>query len=106
MVYVNAKIREPRTGPESFDVVKFAETYFNLEKPCLIVREKAQVWHWHVNGTLKADETWERARSHPHPDCLGTKDRPISGTQYTTDESFELSWQYCIKRDPELCVQL
>ena len=53
MVFVNAKIREPRDGPESFDIVAFAEKYFDTSQKLLIVREKAVAWHWHVNGTLK-----------------------------------------------------
>lgn len=102
-VWVNAKIRCPRDG-KKFEIEKFAEDHFDTGKRLLIVREKGKEWHWHIHGLLQEGETWEHARTYPHPDKAGTQDRPISGKCYPTAEAHELGYQYCMKKPPTLCV--
>ena len=79
---------------EDFDIVKFAETFYDTSKQCLIVKEKGKVFHWHVHGTWIGDK--EAYKLVPHALRLGegrTKRRPV---QVAFDKD-EKGFQYCCK---------
>lgn len=95
-MYANAVV----TVHEDFDIVKFAETFFDTGKQCLIVKEKGGTkLHWHVHGIWKDPKEKEAYKLVPHALRKGegrSKTRPV---QVAFDKD-EKGFQYCCKEDP------
>jgi hypothetical protein len=88
---------------EDFDIVDFAETFFDTDHQCLIVREKGKQPHWHVHGTWKGDR--KAYKEYPHSDRVtnanGNKTRPVRVAFDKDKEGF----QYCCKANPPNVVR-
>ena len=54
---------------QDFDIVDFAEQFFDTGSQCLIVKEQGRKPHWHVHGTWKGDR--EAYKKYHHPDRKG-----------------------------------
>lgn len=88
---------------EDFDIVDFAETFFDTDHQCLIVREKGSTPHWHVHGTWKGDRKAYKEYEHKGRVKLpsGHWSRPV---RVSFDKDAK-GFQYCCKADPPNVVR-
>lgn len=98
-MYANAVINVH----EDFDIVDFAETFFDTGHQCLIVKEKGKTLHWHVHGTWQGDR--QAYKEYPHKGrfkrASGKWSRPVR-VAFDKDEQ---GFQYCCKADPPNVVR-
>eukprot|EP01043_Picozoa_sp_COSAG02_P003005 COSAG02_NODE_71_length_42019_cov_36.443893_8_plen_690_part_00 len=89
---------------QDFDVVDFAERFFDTGQRCLIVLDKGKKEHWHVHGTWQeayTQEAYTQAayEQYPHPARKGeghSKTRPPVRVTFDKDEK---GLQYICKKD-------
>lgn len=82
---------------QDFDIVDFAEKFFDTESQLLIVKEKGRKAHFHCHGTWIGDR--EAYKEYPHPARKGegrSKTRPVR----VAFDKDEMGFQYCCKEDP------
>lgn len=98
-MYANAVINVH----EDFDIVDFAETFFDTTHQCLIVREKGKKAHWHVHGTWKGDRKAYKEYEHKGRVKLpsGQWSRPV----HVSFDKDEKGFQYCCKANPPNVVR-
>jgi hypothetical protein len=109
LAYTVFTIEEPLERCKKFDVEQWTAKYYDLEQPCLVMREKCEPasesgWGWHIMGVLKDKPTKEtlaqmEAKDHPnHSIPLSDKRerRPIQhmkkrqdGGQHVDEEYFQ-----------------
>jgi len=82
---------------EDFDIVEFAETFFDTEKQLLIVLEKGKKLHWHVHGTWTGNRKDYKEIAHALRTGEGQrKTRPVR----VAFDKDEVGFRYCCKEDP------
>jgi hypothetical protein len=87
---------------QDFDIVDFAEQFFDTGSRCLIVKEQGRKPHWHVHGTWKGDR--EAYKEYPHPAREGEGRKKTRPVRVAFDKD-ELGFQYICKEDPPNVVR-
>ncbi len=82
---------------EEFDIVDFAETFFETGSRLLIVKEKARKAHWHVHGTWKGDR---KAYKEYHHSLRAGEGRAMTRPVRVSFDRDEKGFQYCCKESP------
>lgn len=92
-MYANAVV----DAHEDFDIVGFAEAFFDTGKQLLIVKEKGRKVHWHIHGQWIGDR--KAYKEIPHPDRKGDGQRKTRPVRVAFDKD-EAGFKYCCKEDP------
>jgi len=97
-MYANAVI----DAHPDFDIVEFAEAFFDTDKQLLIVLEKGRKLHHHVHGTWIGDR--KAYKEMPHPDRKGEGQRKTRPVRVAFDKDVE-GFKYCCKESPPNVVK-
>jgi len=97
-MYANAVV----DAHEDFDIVEFAEGFFDTGKQLLIVKEKGRKVHWHVHGTWIGDR--KAYKEIPHPARKGDGQRKTRPVRVAFDKD-EVGFKYCCKEYPPNVVK-
>lgn len=97
-MYANAVV----DAHEDFDIVGFAEAFFDTGKQLLIVKEKGRKVHWHVHGQWIGDR--KAYKEIPHADRKGEGQRKTRPVRVAFDKD-EQGFKYCCKEDPPNVVK-
>lgn len=80
---------------EEFDIEEFARQFFDTSKQCLIVKEKATKWHWHIHGVWIGDR--KAYKEVPHPDRHGEGRQKTRPVRVAFDKDGEKGFRYSCK---------